>query len=91
VKFHVCDYFIHHRRQCPSYYGRARQLYRIESLHPPGHHVLAVALRGTIEKTRVFTSKNSEFCPYSLARSVGLSKLRFVIFLNGINLLPFVS
>ena len=31
-----------------------------------------------------------EFCPYSLACSVGLSELRAVIFLNGINRLPFV-
>jgi hypothetical protein len=69
---------------------RARQLYRIESLHPPGHLVPAAVLRGTIERTRMFTLKNSEFCPYSLASSVGLSELRAVVFLNGINQLPFV-
>ena len=69
---------------------RARHLFRIESLHPPGHLVPAVVLGGTIERTRVFTLKDSEFCPYSLACSVGLSELGAVIFLNGINRLHFV-
>ena len=57
---------------------------------PPGHLLPAAVLRGTIERTRVFTLKNSEFCPYNLACSVGLSEPRAVIFLNGINRLPFV-
>ena len=55
-----------------------------------GRLVPAAVLRGTIESTRVFTLKNSEICPYSLACSVDLSELRAVIFLNGINRLPFV-
>ena len=70
---------------------RARQLYRIESLHPPGYLVSAAVLRGAIERTCMFTLKNSEFCPYSLACSVGLSELRAVVFVNGINRLPFVN
>jgi len=71
-------------------WSRARQLYRIENLHPPGHLVPGAVLRETIERTRVFTLKNSEFCPYSLACSVGLSELRAVIFLNCITRSPFV-
>jgi len=59
---------------------RARQLYRIENLHPPGHLVPGAVLRGAISRTRVFTLKNSEFCPYSLACSIGLSELRAVFF-----------
>ena len=65
MKFHVCDY------TPPSTVSflsrpRARHLYGIESLHPPGDLVPAGVLRRTIEGTRVF-----EFCPYSVACSVG--------------------
>jgi hypothetical protein len=52
--------------------------------------VPAAVLRGTIERTRLFTLKNFEFCPYCLACFVGLSEPRAVIFVNGVNRLPFV-
>jgi hypothetical protein len=61
-----------------------------ERLQPPGHLVPAAMLRATIQRTRVFTLKNSELCRYNLACCVGLSEQRAVIFLNGINRLPFV-